>query len=141
MATEAVRRQIRRQGGRAGAAGQAGGATGAIVITGLDELQDKLAALADPEAVDRAANAAAERIRDEVSAQPWGRGNRQFPVQTGALRDSGRVSGNTLYWDDLEYAGIIEARGGGFFEPKVREVGPDIFEDELTRELRSAVGD
>ena len=136
----AARARIRKQRGRAGAR-QAGGRTGALVITGLDELQDRLAALADEGAVDRAANAAAERIRDEVSAQPWGRGNWQFPVDTGALRASGRVEGSTLYWDDLTYAGIIESRSEGFFAPKVREVGPEIFEDELTRELDAAIGD
>ena len=111
-----------------------------IVVHGLEAFQDKLAAAGDVDGmVDRAANDAAERIRDEVAAQPWGRGNRQFPVDTGALRDSGRVDGNTLYWDDLNYAGIIERRGGGFFRPKVEEVGPDIFVDELRRELDAAL--
>ena len=108
---------------------------------GLEELLDKLAAAGDVDGMTkRAANAAAERIRDEVAAQPWGRGSRQFPVDTGALRDSGRVDGNTLYWDDLNYAGIIERRGGGFFGPKVEEVGGDIFLDEIRYELDAALG-
>ena len=114
-----------------------------IRIEGLDALQDKLAALADVDGmVERAANDAAEELRDAVAAQPWGAGNRQFPVKTGALRDSGRVEGNTLYWDDLEYAGVIEERGGGgFFRPIVEERGPEIFEAALKRELDAAAGD
>ena len=113
-----------------------------IVIHGLDELANMLGALSDVDGmVERAAHAAAERLRDEVISQPWGAGNPRFPVKTGALRDSGRVDGNTLYWDDLEYAGVIEQRGGGFFGPVVEEKGPEIFKEEIQRELEAAIGD
>ena len=116
-----------------------------IKIEGLEELQDKFAAViaglsGDRGMIERAEHATLERLRDEVAAQPWGAGNFQFPVKTGALRDSGRVDGGVLYWDDLEYAHIIEARGG-FFEPIVRERGPVIFREELQRELDAALGD
>lgn len=114
-----------------------------IEVHGLDRLKRKIARMrADlPDLLERAGNQAAERLRDEVAAQPWGAGNRQFPVDTGALRDSGRVAGTTLIWDDLEYAGIIEARGGGFFGPIVAERGEEILAEELRHEVDALTAD
>lgn len=108
-----------------------------IRVDGMERVMEKLALVAGDSKgmIARAAHATAERLRDEIAAQPWGAGNRQFPVRTGALRDSGRVAGNTLYWDDLEYAGIIERRGGGFFKPVVDDRGADIFKEEMRQEL------
>ena len=72
------------------------------------------------------------RIHYEVAKQP------DFPVDTGALRRSGRVDRDRLLWDDLDYAQYVEARQQ-FFGPVVTaEAGP-IVKDEILRALSEAI--
>ena len=109
-----------------------------IRVEGLEQLQEKLSIPVE-KIVDTAARAAAERIKDAVVDQDWYDGSWTHPVKSGNLRRSGIADGNTVVWD-ADYARFIEARGG-FFKPKVEEVGPEIFRDEIERGLREALGE
>ena len=101
-----------------------------VTWVGLDDLADRLAAMADPELVDRAKQAAAEELHAEIDPN--------VPVRTGALRASGRVvDGNLEYGEGAPYAASVDARTG-FFTPVVEERGGELFEEALAREMEDA---
>lgn len=110
-----------------------------IRVRGLKQLVKKAEALGNID-FGAAAERAAERTRAEVSPG--------VPVQTGALRRSGRVERSAVFnrdearllWDDLEYAPFVEDRVG-FFEPVVEEEGPGFLKDEMQREVSKRLAD
>lgn len=111
-----------------------------VTVNGLDEYLAKLRALEQPgEILDRAAAGAAEELRGIIASQPWGEGNWQFPVKTGALRDSGRAEDNVVWWGDLiDYAGLIESQRH-FFRPLIEEHGEEVFERWIVQEIERAL--
>ena len=101
-----------------------------IVLEGADEFLARLQAVHDFDpkpALTRAAESLLDLIWPGV------------PYLYGDLQRSGEVRGTNLYWDDLPYAGIQEARAQFFGPIAVAEL-PGLVEGELKMALDAAVG-